>query len=283
MKLYKKILIALDTSEQSWHVFLEALKLVQEKGTWAVVVTVAPVYLGDLGLTIIDDVHDKIYAPYEKLMKRVQEVLNEKNITAKCVLEEGEEPFEKIVDAAYAFNCDLIIMGRSGSKLKTFFLGNTTARVIGYSPVDVLVIPYPKNVGFKKILVAVDGSPFAEKAFSKALALAKEHQSQLFIISVVDIPMEIYAVAPEIGEKALEKRKTYIETLVKKANEEEVKAEGFLRQGLADEKIIEVAKEIEAELLVMGTYGRTGIKRLLMGGITERVLSIGALPVLVVK
>jgi nucleotide-binding universal stress UspA family protein len=95
--------------------------------------------------------------------------------------------------------------------------------------------------------------------------------------------MEIYAVAPEIGEKALEKRKTYIETLVKKANEEGVKAEGFLRQGLADEKIIEVAKEIEAELLVMGTYGRTGIKRLLMGGTTERVLSIGALPVLVVK
>ena len=123
----------------------------------------------------------------------------------------------------------------------------------------------------------------AEKTFSKALALAKEHQSQLFIISVVDIPMEIYAVAPEIGEKALEKRKTYIETLVKKANEEGVKAEGFLRQGLADEKIIEVAKEIEAELLVMGTYGRTGIKRLLMGSTTERVLSIGALPVLVVK
>jgi len=290
MKIYKNILIALDLSEKSWHAFLEALKILQEKDTQGVILTVVPRFTrylghsGDIDLTHIDNLQDRIYAPYMELKKKVQQVLKERNITTvKIVLEEGEEPYQKILDTAYTNNCDLIVMGRTSGKARTYFIGSTTARVIGNSPIDVLVVPYTKSINFNKILVAVDGSSFAEKAFYKALVLAKEHQSQLFVLSVEDIPVEIYEYAPEIGERALEKRCMYIETLVKKANEEGVKSEGMVRSGPPSDKIVEIAKKIQADLLVMGTYGRTGVKRLLMGSTTERVLLLRAFPVLVVK
>jgi nucleotide-binding universal stress UspA family protein len=62
-----------------------------------------------------------------------------------------------------------------------------------------------------------------------------------------------------------------------------VKAKKFLKEGTAEDKILETAEETSSQLIVMGTYGRKGIKRLLMGSTTERVLSEGICPVFVVK
>ncbi|QER42744.1 universal stress protein [Thermodesulfobacterium sp. TA1] len=297
MKPYQKPLIALDTSEQSWHVFLEALKLLQTSSTKAAIVTVAPLYTDDLLITTVEDLPGKtlpgfeeiftdlpikIIQPYQELIKKVENVLSEKRIEAQCFLEKGEA-YQKIVDLAYNTGADLIIMGRSSSKLKTFFLGSTAARVIGYSPVDVLIIPYPRTINLEKILVAVDGSSFAEKAFAKAITLAKAHQSKLSVVSVIDLPVETYGVAPDVLDKLSEERRKYLENLVDKANKEGVKIDWFLKLGAVEDKILEVAQETGSGLLVMGTYGKTGLKRLLMGSVTERVLSAGALPVLVVK
>jgi nucleotide-binding universal stress UspA family protein len=262
---------------------IEGLKLAADKGTWIIIATVAPVYPAEVLFAGAADPKEKVIAPYKELLNKAKKVVEEKGLLAKTVLEEGDEPFERIVDIAYADNCDLIVMGKGGSKLKRIFLGSTTARVIGYSPVDVLVIPLGKELGWEKILVAVDGSSYSERAFEKALTLAKENESELILLSVVDYPPEYFAEAPQVIEKELLKRSEYLSKLEERCKKEGVKARKFLKEGTAEEKILETAEETSSQLIVMGTYGRKGIKRLLMGSTTERVLSEGICPVLVVK
>ena len=283
MSLYKKILIPIDHSEESWQALIEGLKLAADKGTWIIIATVAPVYPAEVLFTGVTHPKEKVIAPYKELLNKAKKIVEEKGLLAKTVLEEGDEPFERIVDIAYADNCDLIVMGKGGSKLKRIFLGSTTARVIGYSPVDVLVIPLGKKLGWEKILVAVDGSSYSERAFEKALTLAKENESELILLSVVDYPPEYFAEAPQVIEKELLKRSEYLSKLEERCKKEGVKARKFLKEGTAEEKILETAEETSSQLIVMGTYGRKGIKRLLMGSTTERVLSEGICPVLVVK
>jgi nucleotide-binding universal stress UspA family protein len=283
MSLYKKILIPIDNSEESWQALIEGLKLAADKGTWIIIATVSPVYPAEVLFAGAADPKEKVIAPYKELLNKAKKVVEEKGLLAKTVLEEGDEPFERIVDIAYADNCDLIVMGKGGSKLKRIFLGSTTARVIGYSPVDVLVIPLGKKLGWEKILAAVDGSSYSERAFEKALTLAKDNESELILLSVVDYPPEYFAEAPQVIEKELSKRSEYLAKLEERCKKEGVKARKFLKEGSAEDKILETAEETSSQLIVMGTYGRKGIKRLLMGSTTERVLSEGICPVLVVK
>lgn len=281
MGLYKKILVAIDLSEESWHALTEAIKVIRNKDTWAVISTVAPQYTGDLSL-ILDDYQKTILRPYEELLTRAKNYLTEERILAKFQLEEGE-PFEKIVDLAYSENCDLIVMGKTGSGFKRLLLGSTAARVIGYSPVDVLIVPHKSRVSWDKILVPMDLSSFSERAFYKALSLAKDYQGELFLLSVIDLPVEALAESPQLYERAGEKIKGVLQEFAEKAQKEGVKTQVALAEGDPAEKILALTEEKGISIIVMGSYGKTGLKRLLMGSVTEKVISLGDRPVLVIK
>jgi nucleotide-binding universal stress UspA family protein len=84
-------------------------------------------------------------------------------------------------------------------------------------------------------------------------------------------------------EKELLKRSEYLSKLEERCKKEGLKAKKFLKEGSAEDKILETAEETSSQLIVMGTFGRKGIKRLLMGSTTERVLSEGICPILVVE
>jgi len=281
MGVYQKILVAIDPSSESWQALKESLKIIRNKDTWAVVATIAPQYEGDFDL-VLGDFREKMLKPYQELLLKAKDYLSQERILAKFVLEEGE-PYEKIVDLAYTENCDLIILGKTGSGLKRMLLGSTAARVIGYSPVDVLVIPHAREVSFQKILVPFDLSNYAYRAFEKALELSKFYQSELYLLSVIDLPVEALAEAPQLYEKMAEKIKEAFSELKTKAKGAGIKCEVELLEGDPAEKILKAAEEKEIGVIVMGSYGKRGLKRLLMGSVTEKVISLGNRPVLVVK
>lgn len=281
MGIYKKIMVAIDNSEESWHALKEALTIIKNKDTWAVIVTVAPQYTGDLGL-ILNDIHEKMIKPYQKLMEKAKDFLEKERVLSKFILEEGEA-YEKIVDLIYAENCDLVIMGKTGSGLKRLLLGSTAARVIGYSPADVLIIPFESTVNWKKILVPMDQSYYAEKAFFKALELAKFYKGELYLLSVIDLPVEAIAESPQLYERASEKFQKYLKEMVDNATSEGVKCEAYVEEGDPAEKILNLSEDKEVGIIAMGSYGKTGLRRLLMGSVTEKVISLGNKPVLVVK
>ena len=99
----------------------------------------------------------------------------------------------------------------------------------------------------------------------------------------MDVPAEFYAEAPQVVEDMIHKAKIYVEEVKKQAEASGVKAEAFVKEGEAYQAIVDLAKERDVNIIVMGSHGRTGLKRLLMGSVAEKVIGYAPCPVLVTR
>jgi len=283
MGRYRKILVAIDDSPASMHALEEAFKLSRCEQCWITVVTVVPTYEGDLGMTAFGNVARSLREPYEKALAEAERRAAEQKIMVKTICEYGE-PFERIVDLAEAENCDVIVMGRSGKRsLQQAFIGSVTSRVIGYGQKDVLVVPPDGVIGWSAILVATDGSGFSKVAESKAIEFTRAYQSALHAILVVDLPPELYGEAFDVVERLVHEAKDYLARVRISGEKSGVFLETAVREGDAAEVILGYAREKLIDAIVLGSHGRSGLRRLLMGSVAERVIRLSALPVLVVK
>ncbi|MFC6053122.1 universal stress protein [Acinetobacter sp. Ac_877] len=144
---------------------------------------------------------------------------------------------------------------------------------------------------YKHILVPVDESPISYAAVEQALSLAKELNSEVTVMSVIAIDplvgIDFYKIAPAItdyfmqAEKNAQLRLTDIERL-------------FIRDGIsvntkvirgvsASEGIIGIADEVSADLIIMGSHGHTGFKKMVLGSVAQNVLTQSPIPVLIIK
>ena len=145
-----------------------------------------------------------------------------------------------------------------------------------------LVCECPLTRG-ERILVAVDGSEFSNNAVEQAISLGSICNSEIFIISVVDLFPEQMEVAPSLVEKMSEDARTYIEKAKKKVDEAKLPCETIVRMGGAPyEFIVQEAKEKNIDLIVMGTHGRRGLERIIMGSTAQNVIGHAPCPVIVV-
>jgi nucleotide-binding universal stress UspA family protein len=136
---------------------------------------------------------------------------------------------------------------------------------------------------YKRILVATDGSKFSKAAVNEAIRIAKASKGALIIVSAVDITEEFESEAPELTERFERQFKTMVERIKKQAKAKGIKVDGVVKIGEPYDVIINAAKEKKADLIVMGSHGRRGLSRLLMGSVTERVIGHAKCPVLVIK
>jgi nucleotide-binding universal stress UspA family protein len=137
--------------------------------------------------------------------------------------------------------------------------------------VNVLVVPKEVPLGFKKILIASDDSPFSAAAFQEALSITLRMGSRLSGI----------AVAQTDGEE--KRAQEVMRRLAAEAQRRGVTLETAVPLGPAYEAIIRVAKAKQVNLIILGSHGRTGLRRLLMGSVAERVIGQAPCAVLVVK
>lgn len=283
MGKYRKILVAVDGSETSTHALKESFNLAVDEKSWITVVAVVPYYQGDLDMTGVGDLIAAMRKPAEDALTSAKKIAEEERALIKTVLEEGET-YERILDVADAENSDLIIMGRRGlRRFERALVGSVTARVIGYSQRDVLVVPLDTTIGWKKVLVATDGSKHSAVAVDHAINFAKSYGGELKILSVVDMPAELYGEAPELVEDLVKKAADYTARAAQKAEAAGVKAAVFVRETEAYQAIVNLASEQKVQTIVLGSHGRTGLRRLLMGSVTEKVIGHAPCPVLVVK
>ncbi len=139
---------------------------------------------------------------------------------------------------------------------------------------------------YKKILIPTDGSETANKAVAHALSLADALGAEVYGIYVVDIsafagiPTEI--VWENMKNLLEDESKKALELINKKAEEKGIKFEKIVKEGVPAEEIVDTAKEIGADLIVMGTSGRTGLDKFLLGSVAEKVIRTSSCPVLVV-
>lgn len=133
----------------------------------------------------------------------------------------------------------------------------------------------------RTILHPTDFSEPSQAAFALACALARDYGARLVALHVVSIPVFVYGEGylPTAPEELLAPAREQLNQLL--SPQGNVRAEQRLEQGEdAALEIVRVAREINADLIVMGTHGRTGLRRLLMGSVAEQVVRKGPCPVL---
>ncbi len=144
---------------------------------------------------------------------------------------------------------------------------------------------------FNTILVTVDGSDLSERALGPAFDMAEKHGAEVVLLRV--LTLDVVSIAGGMGPQYHELR-----NLHEKHDRDE--AEAYLRRlkaqwqctgvpittrvitGAAPEMILQVAEQVEADLIVMTTHGRTGLDRLLYGSVAEAVLRGTRWPVLMI-
>lgn len=143
---------------------------------------------------------------------------------------------------------------------------------------------------YQRILVAVDGSDVSDRALDEALKLAKEQQAQVRIVHVVDTmpPMTGEGVVyfDAYRQSALEAGRQVLDTAIARARQAGVEAEPMLVETRAQHpsrSIVEEARRWPADLIVIGTHGRTGLSHLLLGSVAEGVVRHALIPVLIVR
>jgi nucleotide-binding universal stress UspA family protein len=283
MGKYRKILVAVDSSESSKNALHQAFKLANEEKCWITVTSVVPPYEGEIEILGVKDIRAALRKPCEDALDEVQKIAKTERMLVKTVCQEGEV-YERIVDLADAENCDVIVMGRRGlRRIERTLIGSVTARVIGHTQRDVLVVPNGTTVGWKMIVLATDGSKYSAAAAERAIAFAKSYGGELKVLSVVDVPSEFYADAPQAVEDLVRKAKGFVADVKKQAEAAGVSAETFVVEAEAYQAVNNLAQEQKANMIVLGSHGRTGLRRLLMGSVTEAVIGHASCPVLVVK
>ena len=283
MGKYRKLLVAIDGSGPSLHALNESFRFAAHEKCWITVSSVVPAYEGDLELISITDIRSVMRQPCEKALAEATEMAKKSGALIKTVCEEGEV-YERILDLAEAENCTLIIMGRTGQhSLEHRLIGNVTARVIGYSGIDVLVVPDGSSIGWDRILIVTDGSSYSHSATMKALDFAQAYGSELSIVSVVDVPPEFYGEAPKVVEDLINNARRYVEQVRQMAEATGIKANTCVKEGEAYETIVCFALENKIDMMIMGSHGRTGLRRLMMGSVAEKVIGHAHCPVLVAR
>jgi len=184
----------------------------------------------------------------------------------------GENPSRLIVNEAAEKKVDMIIIGRRGrSGLMKVLMGKTAANLIGQAPCKVLIVPRAARVDCRNILVATDGSSHSIAAASEAIGIAKRCGSNIITISAMH------------SEEGSEEAKAHVRQVVEMAQKEGITAEALTPIGRSHDVIVEIAGGRSVDLIVMGSYGKTGIKKFLMGSSTEKVIGHASCAVLVVK
>jgi nucleotide-binding universal stress UspA family protein len=214
----------------------------------------------------------------ESLRESARRLATEKADAADWSVVVGS-PAHAIVHKANEINADLIVMGAGERpRLDWFAAGPITEAVIEHAAQPVLAVrPGEPVARFRTILCPVDQSDASGRGLRNAVRLARVFHSRLVVLTVVP-EVSWLTAATETGHLAgaraeyESKWRDEFERFLSEIDFTDVEWTKEVRRGVAHEQIITAAREHQADVIVMGATGRTGLARLLLGSTTRRVL-----------
>jgi nucleotide-binding universal stress UspA family protein len=266
----EKLLLSTDGSQYSEGAIREAISFASKCSSriYACMVLETNPEYETIGSSIFEKEEEEATAHLESIKARA----TKEGVRCETIFHESIEASEAIVDEATEKRVDMIVIGRHGRKgLAKALMGEVAAKVIAHAPCKVLVVPKAARIEYRNILVATDGSAHSNAALTEAIAIAKRCGSHLIALS---------AMRDETERREAE---NYVNKAHDLAQKEGVSAETVTPIGRSFDVIVETAGGRGVDLIVMGTYGKTGVKKLLMGSSTEKVIGNAGCAVLVVK
>lgn len=295
--IFSRILVGVDASSVSTEAVRLAARLAQTYGgeliafhavDWyrAVAMACDSTFLMD-STSIVDALREE----GSTLLEDAAKIAAECGIHADVRMVDGDASIE-LLNACAAEKSTLIVMGTHGrSGIGRLVLGSTTEAVLRGSTLPVMTVrgmPWPSREaphGFRRVLLAVDDSDPADAALDAALQLPSDPQRELFIYNVVT---QFAISASPVRASNIEKfrfaqAQTIVDRAVDRAVEAGIAAHGAVEEGRPDEVIVSRAIDKAADLIIVGSHGRRGIQRFMLGSVAERVVRTAFVPVLVIR
>jgi nucleotide-binding universal stress UspA family protein len=220
------------------------------------------------------------------------------------IVETANAPSEAICDEIERRQAQLVVMGTHGrTALSHALYGSTATSVVRHAPCDVLtvrppgpadsqlhlklrnwVLAHSETAGIGRILCAVDFSPGSERAFRRAVELARRFSAGLDLVHALPTPFWPLDEAASAKVAALAARAAEeLDRLVEEAAGAQVSADRHVVEGGAADEILLLADSLDPDLVVVGTHGRTGLKRWTIGSVAESVVRSSRVPVWTVR
>ncbi|MCA8914590.1 MAG: universal stress protein [Planctomycetes bacterium] len=290
---FKRIVVPTDFSDTAE----TAIKLSAE---------LADYYSANLDVVNVVDATVYAYAGYpfaslsKELMTGAEAALNKvtvrlKNGKLNRYLLSGA-PAREIADHARRHKSELIVIGTHGhGAVARFFLGSIADRVVHEASCDVIVTKQPKgkikhpkkkSKPFSRILFPTDFSDTSKRALDKAIAFTEDMDGELFVLHTIDdtlisthVEEERHIILKELRKHALEEMRKQLPAELMN-NFETI---GAVQRGDPAKKIAAYAETHHCDLIVMGTHGRTGVERALIGSVADKVVRRAKCPVYLVR
>ncbi|WP_047865718.1 universal stress protein [Rubrobacter aplysinae] len=300
-----KILLATDGSEEAGSAARIAAELCEKAGSELHLVYVGPHVArpGDLGPVIFDPqvsgkAQDRLdQASQELLDEQVQAVTEAGGSVAEAYLRTEENPAAEIVHLAEEIGASAIIMGSRGrGGIRRALMGSVSENVVLYAHCPVLVVRGDgrRSLFPARIVLAVDGSEESKAATDTAIDLVKRTGSELYVVHAGFTAYLPYAhpyMAENVesfAERAEKEAREFLENRVEQIKDQAngqtgARVHTHLRRGDPKKEIVELAEEVDAGLVIIGSRGLGGVRRALMGGVSDSVVRHAHCPVLVVR
>jgi nucleotide-binding universal stress UspA family protein len=207
-------------------------------------------------------------------------------------------PAEAIAEIARSESDVLIVMATHGySGLRRWTLGSVADQVIHAATIPVLLVRVgvtaPEPIGLRRILVPLDGSGLARQALPVAVELATRARAELILLQVVVPPAELgpvlampgrpLAAATDMLTPERAQVQQHLSGVAEQLARPNVTITALAPMGEPAEAIVRQAAECRADLIVMATHGRSGIRRWLRGSVADKVLHATSTPLLLVR
>jgi len=245
-----------------------------------------------LGMMEINRLETEIRSEADGVVRDAHDRLIRPGLHVETAVLRGR-PATAIIERARAMRADLIVVGSRGhGRIESMLLGSISSELVDHAPAPVLVA---RDTCIDRVLLAWDGSSCAGKAADLLTAWPIFAGSSIRVVSVADIEVPWWTGFPEPGSPEL--MPVFVEAAdASRRHHDELALEmtGTLRtaglsatadrrEGDAATEILARANATKTELIVMGTHGRTGLARLVIGSVARNVLQHATCSVLVVR
>jgi nucleotide-binding universal stress UspA family protein len=288
----KRVFVATDLSEAADEALRQGHERASADGATLIVAHVLPAAIHHHPLyphiaESSDDTERK--DTLRELAARVEQVTGRKGDQVTLVVREGT-PHAAIVEIAEDMHADLVIVGSHGhSRSERILFGSIADKVIRHAHSPVLVA---RKVTDGPIVCGTDFSERASLAVEAAIAEAKRTGARLILVHAMELGLSASeqvgiafggVVTPLPSETREELERLAQERLNETLRKAGVAGEGRVEHGSAAKSLVEAAELIFARLIVVGTAGKTGLRRALLGSVAEAIARTASCSVLVVR
>jgi len=230
----------------------------------------------------------------EKRLKHLVQMVKDAGVDADYHIVRGR-PWVEIVKLADVLTCDMIVIathGRTGFDHVAF--GSVAERVVRHSPVPVLCIKHPEHefvndgdlsINIRQVLFPSDFSEYAERTLPYAASICKEFGARLVLFNTSEVPVVLPEFMPDTATTVSADMEDHAREALENMRDqlEGIEVDVKVKTGVAYREICLAVDEMDVDLIVLPTHGKSGIVHLLFGSVAEKVVRLSSCPVLAIR